>query len=949
MRDAIDRLNTALTGRYSIERELGEGGMATVYLGHDQRHDRAVAVKVLKPELAAAIGAERFLAEIRTTARLQHPHILPLFDSGEADGLLFYVMPYVQGESFDALLERTGALSVDRAVEIARQLAHALQHAHEQGIVHRDIKPANVLLSDGEALLADFGIALTLGEHRQRLTQTGLAVGTPAYMSPEQATGAEVTARSDVFSLGALTYHMLAGAPPFDSESMLVSLGRLVTDGPPDVSATNPTVPGPLAAVVARALAAEPEDRPDSAAAFADELAAVAAPAPRRAVRRSVLVGAGALAVVAVALAAYGTGSIRQERQARNEMLPEVQRLLADGRTAEAFDLALRVQEVIPDDPLLADLMEGVAAPVDFLSEPEGARVLYRPYDRQDSVWIQVGVTPITDALLPLEELLVRYELEGFQAHTASLTPSWGISSVRLTPSTGEELVRVPAGSFGMTGEDIPIDAFEMDRHEVTNARYQQFLNAGLAWQPELWLDPLTSRGIEPDVERMRSEFVDATGRPGPAGWELSRYPDGADRLPVQGVSWFEAIAYCAFRGMELPTYYHWKQADGGSLTPWDGLLQHANIAGGQGPVPVGAAGAYSMNGVADLAGNVREWVWNAAGQNRYVLGGAWESPLHLYLDYDATDPWSRSMENGFRCARYETDPEPELLNPIELPIFDFTGYEPVDDETYRSFLTFYEYDRAPLNETREGVRETPFWRREYVEIDAAYSGERIPVHMFLPTNAEPPYQSVVYMPGGGAFVLASSQNTKEMAELEFVPRSGRAILFPVINGTYERRRPPPQGMADRRRWYVTMVQDIMRTVDFIEEQPDLDADRIAFMGLSFGAELAVPVAVEKRFAATILVGAALDPAWVGRVPEETAPWNFVSRITTPSIVINGEYDFMHPYEESQIPFFDMIDVEDKELVVLPTGHVPPNNEVIGHALRWLDRTLGPVSIVGTR
>src|SRR5687767_4513511 len=209
-------LQAAIADRYQVERELGAGGMATVYLAHDVRHDRKVAIKVLKPELAAVLGAERFLVEIKTTASLQHPHILPLFDSGTADGFLFYVMPFIKGETLRDKLNRERQLGVDEAVRIAREVADALDYAHRNGVIHRDIKPENILIQNGRPMVADFGIALAVSAAAGgRMTETGLSLGTPHYMSPEQATAdKEITGRSDVYSLASVLYEMLAGQPP---------------------------------------------------------------------------------------------------------------------------------------------------------------------------------------------------------------------------------------------------------------------------------------------------------------------------------------------------------------------------------------------------------------------------------------------------------------------------------------------------------------------------------------------------------------------------------------------------------------------------------------------------------------------------------------------------------------------------------------------------------------
>src|SRR5256712_13300458 len=285
MSDALERLGAALAEHYAIERQIGAGGMATVYLARDLKHDRAVALKVLRPELAAVLGIERFLSEIRVTAHLQHPHILPLFDSGQAGGLIYYVMPHVEGESLRQRLEREKQLPIYEALRLAAGVASALDYAHRHGVIHRDIKPENILFQDGQAVVADFGIALALSAAGgSRLTETGLSLGTPQYMSPEQATGDRlIDARSDIYSLGAVLYEMLAGEPPHTGPTVQSVLARVVTDRPRPLRQLRESVPPHVEAAVVKALAKVRADRFQTAAQFAEALARPgAASAPRR-------------------------------------------------------------------------------------------------------------------------------------------------------------------------------------------------------------------------------------------------------------------------------------------------------------------------------------------------------------------------------------------------------------------------------------------------------------------------------------------------------------------------------------------------------------------------------------------------------------------------------------------------------------------------------------------
>jgi serine/threonine-protein kinase len=392
MPELLGRLQTALSNRYRLDREVGAGGMATVYLAEDVRHDRRVALKVLRPELAAVIGAERFLAEIKLTANLQHPHILPLFDSGEADGYLFYVMPFVTGETLRDRMNHERQLPVGEAIKITVEVASALDYAHRQGVVHRDIKPENILLHDGSALVADFGIALAASKASgARMTETGMSLGTPHYMSPEQAMGErEITARSDVYALGAVLYEMLTGEPPFTGSTAQAVVARVLTENPRPLVTQRHTIPRHVEAAVLTALEKLPADRFTTATEFAEALKdksytsavsvpATAAPgAPGRVEpgRRYVLLVATLGAALAVAVGAALWGWLR----------PQPTPLLTQ------FSLALRRNQA-----LQAPVPSGGAR---IALSPDGRAMVYSgPADGGNRLWVrpldQLDATPI--------------------------------------------------------------------------------------------------------------------------------------------------------------------------------------------------------------------------------------------------------------------------------------------------------------------------------------------------------------------------------------------------------------------------------------------------------------------------------------------------------------------------------------------------------------------------
>ena len=389
MSEITERLSSAIADRYKIESHLGQGGMATVYLAHDVKHDRKVALKVLRPELAAVIGAERFLNEITVTANLQHPNILALYDSGEADTFLFYVMPFVEGDTLRDKLDREKQLAIDEAVDITKAVASALDYAHRQNVIHRDIKPENILIHDGQALVADFGIALAVSEAGgSRLTETGLSLGTPHYMSPEQAMGdREIDARSDVYSLGAMLYEMLAGEPPYTGTTAQAIVARVITEDPRPVTLQRRTVPAHVAATVHKALNKLPADRFATAAQFADALTNPAFTVPATAAMPSAGAAPAAIrrfawpAVAAVAVAAALFGWLRPSA----EPMPVVRQGIVLGSVGTAPTSVLIGTAIAPDG----------SAIVFIDSSGSGTQLWIKERDQRDPAPIPgaVGVT----------------------------------------------------------------------------------------------------------------------------------------------------------------------------------------------------------------------------------------------------------------------------------------------------------------------------------------------------------------------------------------------------------------------------------------------------------------------------------------------------------------------------------------------------------------------------
>jgi eukaryotic-like serine/threonine-protein kinase len=947
---------------YEVLEELGRGGMGVLYRARDMRLERMVAIKVLHADAVSSPDRRlRFIREAQAASALTHPHIVTVheIDRASTNGVEhdFIVMEHIDGTSLDRRLAGR-PLATDEALEYAVQVAEALAAAHDAGIIHRDVKPANIMLTRrGEIKLVDFGLAkLTEAlsvdtdaptRSASPPTEAGAVLGTAAYMSPEQAEGRPVDRRTDVFSFGVVLYEMLTGRRAFQGDTQVNTRAAILGRTPPSLRSIRPEVPAALERVVERCLEKNREARYASAGELLQDLQRVQASVRSRGsswARPRVLVSAGVALALLVAAGAWLW--VRHSRQgwAHDVALPEIVALADRQDFVAAFDLAQRARPYLAQDRQFERMFNIITWPRSVVSDPPGAEVSWKPFAQPDAPWRSLGRTPLKDFPLPLIHFRWRFEKPGYETLERAGAALGALSvTLQKAGSSPPGMVRVAGTSVDVGGHSVEVPAFWLDRFEVTNRQFKTFVDAGGYRRRELWKHPFVSDGRELTWNEALKELVDKTGQPGPAVWELGTYPEGEGDHPVRGVSWYEAAAYAAFTGKSLPTVHHWLAAtDRGSPVELGDLSNFS----GRGPAAVGTHHGTGPFGTEDMAGNVKEWCFNTDGRSkRYTLGGAWNEPTYMYRSAHAQPPLERLETHGFRCATYLSQQSEALTAPIERTWPDFSKVKPVDDATFEGYARFYAYDPTPLEPKVESVDSgSPYWKKERVTFNAAYGGERVIGYMFLPLDATPPYQTVVFFPGSGANTRPSHENP-EQQYFDFVIRSGRALFLPIYQATYERRWPrlPPGGTVASRDLDVQTFQDLARSIDYLRTRKDVDAEKLAYYGFSMGANLGIVyTALEKRFKASILFAGGFDR---GKDLPEAAPVNFASRVTVPTLMVNGRDDFRFPLEESQKPLFGALGTppEHKKHLVLRGGHVPPRLDVIKGVLDWLDRYLGPV------
>ena len=942
---------------YRVIERLGGGAMGVVYKAIDTRLDRPVALKFLPPELTRDDEArQRLIQEAKAASALDHPNICTVYDVDTTpEGQSFIAMSYYDGETLKRRIGK-GPMPVVESLDIAIQVANGLAKAHAAGIIHRDIKPANLMITaDGVVKVVDFGVAKVLDQ--TGLTQPGMAIGTVAYMSPEQVNGEPIDGRTDVWSLGATLYEMLAGRPPFEGEHPLAVMKAIDSRQPAGLGTLRADLPDEVIRIVEHAMQKSRDQRYGSATEFAQQLAQVRArlTAPvatlgsgwSQSTRRTV-VAASIIAVVAVA---GGVGWLlnREARiRAARERIPEIARLADQDEYAAAFRVAEEIEPYLQDDPALRELWPRFSRTIAVTSTPAGARVSTRAYADSDDPWRDLGVGPLPAVRVPLGMRRWKFERDGAAPIEFAL-PVVGPLEVTLDPAADRSEVLVRGGGVNswITGIDpierIPLPDFHIDKFEVTNRQFKVFVQAGGYADRNHWDQPFVVNGAVVPWEQGIARLVDATGRPGPATWELGEYPAGQDDFPVTGVSWYEAVAYAKSVGKSLPTVSHWIRAAG---TDYAANIAPLSNLQGSAPAPVGSFAGMGPFGTYDMAGNVREWTWNAWGASRYILGGAWTDPHYLFTYANVQSPFDRSPTNGIRLARYSDGMPQAAAAPVELLARDYSKEKPVGDEVFEVYRRRFAYDPSPLNASIEHSLAAPAGARlEKVTVNTAYGTGTMLVYVYLPAAGTPPYQPVIYFPGSTAIGQPSPSNEI----VSFVHRSGRALVLPVYRGTFERRDGLSSTWPDESRRYseyaVNWVQDVLRTIEYLDTRSDVDMNALTYLGVSWGGRWgAIIPAVEPRFKAAILIAAGFAS---GRAQPEVDQINFITRVRQPVLMLNGRYDAIEPVDTAQRPMFEHLGTpkEHKKWVLFDDDHALPGhrNEVAREALAWLDRYVGPV------
>lgn len=718
---------------------------------------------------------------------------------------------------------------------------------------------------------------------------------------------------------------------------------------------TQPATPGESAPM--KAEAPEPERSP-----VLPDGQALRAATPRFQWQRKIL-----LAFALLALLVFGvwlTG-IPEILWARYRGIPSLRARVAAGDWEGATQLAGRLEAVIPHDSSVAALRATFADTVSIEGTPAGSRVYRRSYNDATARWEFLGLAPNTGVIVPRLPLVSQFKFEapGFRTGTdigaaAAMTAARTVLRFALPPDSV-----APPGMVLVVGGDVATGIPQLDirdraylpdfyigRLEVTNREYQVFVDSGGYRRREFWPEEFVADGRRLSWKDAIARFVDQTGRPGPSTWEAGRYPTDRADHPVAGVSWYEAMAYARFRGARLPNVFQWTRAARFEASGTIVTVSNIDRVRG-GTAPVGTFRGMSGSGTLDMAGNVREWCLNESHNVRghYILGGGWNDPAYTFYESAIQRAFDRSATNGIRLVRPLPGQEGDAAadRAIEPYFRDYRAERPASDEIFRFYRRLYTYDRGPLHTIVERRDSSATWIREKVSFDAAYGGERVMAYIFLPPQGHPPYQTVVFFPGSTTLRVRSSDSLLHVGMIDYLVEAGRAVVYPVLKGTYERddgtRFSDPDESNRYKEHVVQWLQDVSRTLDYLSTRTDVDTAKFGYFGFSWGGRLGgVVLSIEPRFRAGVLTVAGFS---FRRPQLEVDDINYMPRVHVPVLMINGRYDNTFPLETAARPMYDLLGTPPnrKRLVIVSGVHYVPRNVLIRETLDWFDLHLGPV------
>lgn len=650
---------------------------------------------------------------------------------------------------------------------------------------------------------------------------------------------------------------------------------------------------------------------------------------------------------------------------------PRIEALADRQQFAAAFQLAREVEQAGGGDQLTTAKRDAFSREVSLKSEPAGALISYRLHGTE--AWQEAGTAPVANLRVPRGFIQWRAALAGHNpAHRLMFTqPAQKIAFTLIAENSPDAgMVPVSDGKVRLrnvaglkTAEVVAVPPFLIDRTEVSNREFARFVLAGGYVKPEYWKTAFRDGDKTLSFEAAMQRFRDATGRNGPANWKLGSPPPGEDEMPVRGISWYEASAYAAFAGKELPGLYHWFWADNANdmVGFLPSVMQPLSNFESTGPRKVGEGKAVSAFGATNMAGNVREWIANTNDKGQHLtLGGAWAEPSYSYLRPVPHSAFDRPLDTGVRCMkRIGTEPIPDVaLNAIPtLPAETAISTKPVADAEYAIYKRLYDRKRAPLEAKVEATDTTPtHWTRQKVSYAAGYGGERMWAYLYLPRSAKPPYQTIVHLGGSGIFTerpFIADADYPGFQMIDLLVRGGRAVIVPIWNGSFDRHgKFDDDDDAQFKEYNGLWVTELRQTVDLIQSRDDLDREKIGFQGSSFGAERApFLLALEPRIKTALLLIGGIHRE--GNVPPEINPVNFAPRATASILMLNGKFDPIFPYETSQVELYKLFGAPaaQKRHMAYPSGHSYYGwfDEMVREQLDWLDKVFGPVTPAGVK